>query len=89
MYSEKIKIQAAFTLQLCCNAQFSSSDKSQSLQAHLATMDINEGEQNMASKGLPRAAAFVLDCLAKLPSALLCALGQPVLLQPFFQVMCA
>lgn len=38
------------------------------------------------ARGLPKAAAFVLECLNKLPQAFQVALGQPMLLQPFTEV---
>ena len=60
------------------------------MQSHLAAMDTSETTQcqtNAAeARGLPKAAAFVLDCLANLPEAFLVALGQPILLQPFNEV---
>lgn len=52
-------------------------------------MDTDETTQYAHSSkahGLPKAAAFVLECFAKLPQALQVALGQPMLLQPFTEV---
>ena len=50
-------------------------------------MDTNETTQHQlaASQGrsLPKAAAFVLDCLAQLPEAFQVAVGHLLLLQPF------
>ena len=54
-------------------------------------MDTNETTQYQANisetRGLPKAAAFVLECLAQLPQAFQVALGQPMLLQPFTEVI--
>lgn len=54
-------------------------------------MDTNETTQYQANtpeaRGLPKAAAFVLECLARLPQALQVALGQAILLQPFAEVL--
>lgn len=54
-------------------------------------MDTNETTQYQANtseaRGLPKAAAFVLECLARLPQAFQVALGQPMLLQPFTEVI--
>ena len=59
-------------------------------QSHLAAMDTNETTQHRANtseaRGLPKAAAFVLECLARLPQAFQVPLGQPMLLQPFTEV---
>ena len=53
-------------------------------------MDTNETTQYQANTseacGLPKAAAFVLECLARLPQAFQVALAHPVLLQPFTEV---
>lgn len=63
---------------------------STAMQSHLAAMDTNETTQYQANtpeaRGLPKAAAFVLECLARLPQALQVALGQPILLQPLAEV---
>ena len=60
------------------------------LQTHLAAMDANETTHYQANtseaRGLPKAAAFVLECLARLPQAFQVALGQLILLQPFTEV---
>ncbi len=61
------------------------------LQMHLAAMDSAEAmpmaaDGSKASRGLPRAAAFVLECLEKLPELFRCTLGQPMLLHPFNEV---
>lgn len=59
-------------------------------QSHLAAMDTNETTQYQANtseaRGLPKAAAFVLECLARMPQAFQVALGHPMLLQPFTEV---
>ncbi|KAL3160999.1 hypothetical protein ABBQ38_009386 [Trebouxia sp. C0009 RCD-2024] len=57
--------------------------------SHLAAMDTDETTQYAnpsEARGLPKAAAFVLECLNKLPQAFQVALGQPMLLQPFTEV---
>ena len=64
------------------------------LQTHLAAMDTDEAmpasmDGSKTTQGLPRAAAFVLECLQKLPEPFQCALGQPMLLQPLIEVTVA
>lgn len=60
------------------------------MQSQLAAMDTNETTQHQVAasggRGVPKAAAFVLACLAQLPEAFQVALGQPLLLQPFTEV---
>ena len=61
------------------------------IQSHLAAMDTDETTQFKANtseaRGLPKAAAFVLECLARLPQSFQVLLGQPMLLQPFTEVI--